>query len=432
MFKILTLLVKIIVVSIAVILTVPNNIHANFISGNAQSLSSYEKLFLEERIWDFLGKVDSYNDFEQENIYSQLQERIADTKPNYDPSSRTYIILHIVFEITSLKINTEYSNIQVLNHVLFSQDFPQIEADSDDNSWEIINKPVKIEKEIIREEYNNNRLNEVDKNVVAGESKWVFDLRIRADLEPIESESVEFIFNQNIDDINLRWRIFLDGVLVWDTNDSKTDNNSLVFENLQGFIIPTTTSYLQLELVPSSIGKDEVWQAINNLFITQTRLKDNTWTISWDTISDRIFNENSKNINIVPVDLQVSLIRKFEKNISTASINITPLKWKNNDNGNDFSPMLTSLDIQVSSFQQEWEISVFNSSWILIWSETISASWDYLIPLTADPISNSWEEYSIVTTAEAVFRLDQDSLGYTAWMYNLESKLEKQILLGQR
>jgi hypothetical protein len=275
-------------------------------------------------------------------------------------------------------------------------------------------------------------LNELDKNIVAGSAKWILQLEVRSNYEGVKSESVEFRFNENIDNIGLVWRLYHDWIFVWESSQSDAKGNVLIIDNLPDFVIGTQTSYVQLEIVTQSIWKEQIWKALSNLRVVSTTFKDNTWAITGDKIWDRVDTENSKSFSIVPADIKVSVESAFERYVSTAQIHITPNVWNNNDQWNIFSTALSSITLEVSSFIAPWNVIIFNSNGTQIWSWNISSSWDTIISFSPDTISNNWETYSISTTARWVFRISQNWITYAAWNKNFESRFTQQLFLGQR
>lgn len=418
------------------------------------TLSQNLKTWLQERLVRFFDRVDTYSAQRQSELYSNVQQKIPSSLSRFEESSNEYQIIKIVdiYVTKKLSLDASITNSQILWHVIFNQALPVIQdsLSEDDNISQEIEIPtetngditkeddeMKNEKdedtdEIFRPDLFTDDLNEIDKNIVAWSAKWVLQLEVRADLEWIKSETVEFRFNKNIDNIGLTGRVYYNWIFKWESSQSDAQGNTLSIKNIEDLIIGTDTGYVQLEIVTQSIWENFVWRAIDDLMVISTRFSENTWIITGDDIRDTVNGQDSRSFNIVPSDISVSLESKLGKNIGTAEIKITPEVWVNNDNGNIFNTFLESITFQVSSFSLPGSISIFNSRGEEIWSWNITSSWNTTIDLIPDNISSSWEIYTITTSAEANFIISQDWFGFSVGGQLIESNLERQILLGQR
>jgi hypothetical protein len=257
-------------------------------------------------------------------------------------------------------------------------------------------------------------------------------IEFRANLEAIETESVEFQFNQNIKWFGISGNLYKNWVFVGTSSQSDVQWNTMSFENLKDLIIDTETTYIQLEIVTEEIWKDKVWKALNNIKILQTVLQNNSGVITGDSLRDSVNTQVSKNFNIVPVDISANVESNFNTDSSISGIRIIPTIDQNNRNWDVFQAQLETLKVQVSWFSTPWSLTIFNGSGDEIWSVSINGSWDYIIPLKPDTISSAWENYRIVTTARWLFILPQDAFTYSAGTDMYTSKWEKQLFLGQR
>jgi len=418
--------------------------NSNFFTNN---LDQSVKLNLENRLNVFLNKVDTYSQITQNNIYRDLENRIDIYKDRYAVNSDTYAILEIVDLIAQHKLDSDiiFTNWEILSHIIFGQDIPhyteqedfdnmnesEMQNDTDDQQDnDIIDENEEFGE--YRADLDTDQLNEVDKNILAGTAKWVMQLEVRANLEWVESKTVEFRFNQNIENIWLVGRLYKNWFFVWESSRSDARWNVITIDNLNNFVIDTDTEYVQLELATQAIWKEEIWKTMSNLQVTRTTFKDNTWVITWDKIWDRVNNQTSKNINIVPADLSVSVKSEFTSDSSTSHIDILPLVWNNNENGNIFSPRLSWITLLVSSLSTPGSVNVLNGNGVEIGSWNINWNGNVFISLSPDSISNSGEEYRIITSAEWNFRISQNGILYTAGSDTYTSKLAKQLFLGQK
>lgn len=405
------------------------------------NISSTSKSLLDSRLSSFLDTVDNYNSAEQIKIYENLQSRIARYESKYSVGSDMYSMLQIIDTIADHKLDSDsiLTNDEILSHIIYWNKFghyaetpvtdtPETEIEIDE---EIDSQEAENQNEY-RSDLDTDELNEVDKNILAGSAKWVLQIEVRANLEGIKSEKVEFRFNENIDNIGLIGKLYHDGILIWESSESDARGTVLTIDNISNFTIGTDTSNVQLELVTKAIGKELVWRTLENIRVVSTTFKDNTWVITGDKVWDRTDNQNSKNFSIVPADILVSTEIEFEKYVSTANIKIIPSVGNNNENGSIFSTSLESITLQVSSFSQAWSVSIFNSNGVQIWTGNITSAWKTTIAVDSDKISSSGEVYRISTTAEGIFIISQDGIWYSAGGETYVSKLAKQIYLGQR
>lgn len=397
------------------------------------TLTSVEKQAIEKRLDVFLMKVDSFDTERQIEVYQTLQSKIWDIQARYQADSKQAVILWAIDDIAIHKIENQwkYTNEDILEHVFYNKQLQTVNTQSDEN--EGISEETEPEEETPKVVYNYTQdLNEYEKDILAGDSLWVVSYGVRANLESIDVETLEFTFNQNVDNIGLEGSLYLNGVFIGKSLSSDISGTKMSFENLTNLIIPEKTAYLQLELFPEIIWKDRLGEYKSDLKIINVSLTDAKGVTTWDTVWNKSFSEDTKAFNIVPVKLFATVESEFEKNKSTAKLRITPDEGENNENWNDFNASLEEIDIKVTSFDVAGDVFVYNSQWVLLWSININSSWTYTIPLTSDLISSRWESYSIETTLEGVLHIPQDGIRYSAGSYNIETKLGKNLFLGQR
>jgi len=371
---------------------------------------------VEQRLERFFDTVESYSETRQERVYNILDERIEKIINKYNDGTPQKAVL----DILQISDGTDYHIPEEI------EETPVIESPV----WE---ESVKEEKkEIYRADLDSDNLNEFDKDILAGLSAWVLSLRVRANLEPIETERVEVTFNQDIDNIGLKWNLYHDWELVWQASSSDVRDSMMIFDNMTNLTIWETTSYLQLEIVTETIWRDKLGQARDNIMVTRVSLQENKWTITWDNVWNKTYRETSRAFSIVPVKISTSVESEFEKNKSTSRVKISANAWSNNDNGNGFSGRLTGITVEVSAFDSAWEISVLNGNGTRIWSANIIWSGEIMINLIPDSISSRWEVYELITDSEAIFRIPQDGIIYSAGSDAFTSNLDSQIFLGQR
>jgi len=398
------------------------------------NLTDSQSQKIEQRLEIFFNKVEALSEERQANIYTTLQERIEKIINKYKDGTPQRAVLDIlsisVDHMSEKDIST--SPQKVLGHVIYGTDYHIVETIS---SEEVESEDEIIEEEseeIYRADLFTEELNEYDKDILAGTSAGIMSLRVRANLEPIETERVEISFNQDVDNIGLRWNLYHQWILVWHASASDVKNDIMIFDNITKLTIGETTSYLQLEIVTESIGLDTLWEAKNNVNIVRVSLQENKWTITWDNVWNKTYTETSRAFSIVPVKLTADLSSEFGKNISTSQIRLEADAGDNNDNGDWFSGKLTGIKVQVSGFDTAWDISVYNENGALIWSASISWSGDITISLNPDTISSRGETYKIITNAEAIFRIPQDGIIYSAGNNSFTTNLENEVFLGQR
>jgi len=408
------------------------------------------KVSVENRLIVFLDRVDRFDKQVQDDTYRELQNKIGILQWNYAVNSEIYTLLEIIDLIAEHKLDSQsiLTNDQILSHILFWEDIPHYntkqqdetarepeenkssqDTDTTDNS-DTNNTPESAAE--YRADLDTEDLNELEKNILAGTAKWVLHLEVRANLEWVESETVEFRFNQDIENIGLIGRLYKNWFFVWESSQSDARWNTLTIDNLEDFIIDTETGYIQLELVTAGIWEEQIGKEIRDARVVSTTFRDNTWVITWDTLRDRVNRENSQNFSIVPADISVSLESEINRNSSTANIRIIPLVWNNNENGSIFSPRLSGITLQVSSLSNPGIVHIFNGNGLELASANISWNGDIFIALSPDSISSSGEQYRITSSAEWNFRISQDGFQYTAWNNIFTSRLQQQIFLGQR
>lgn len=416
---------------------------AHEVTNTYSSINVATKIQLEKRLGSFLDTIGKYEEDKQTTAYQALQNKIDLYESRFDVDSEIYTVFQMIDLIAEHKLDTQsiLSDSQILSHVIYGNDFPHYAITSVIDEQETETQENTDSEEIedgtivsweYRADLDTEDLNELDKNILAGTSKGILNLRVRANLEGITSETVEFRFNENIDNIGLIGKLYHDGILIWESSESDARGTVLTIDNITNFTIGTETSNVQLELVTKAIGKELVWSTLENIRVVSTTFKDNTGVITGDKVWDRTDNQNSKNFSIVPADILVSTEIEFEKYVSTANIKIIPSVGNNNENGSVFSTSLESITLQVSSFSQAWTVSIFNTNGVEVWTGTISSAWNTTIAVNSDNISSSGELYRISTTAEGTFIISQDGIWYSAGGETYASKLEKQILLGQR
>ncbi len=424
-----------------------SQVQANNTTNMYTNISVSTKAKVEKRLANFLRTIGKYDEEKQTQAYETLQNKIDLYESQFDVNSEIYSVFEMIDLIAEHKLDTQsiLSDSQILSHVIYWNDFPhyntapvdenpnkETETDPDSDMDDTSNSNNTQLQNEYRADLDTEDLNEVDKNILAWSAKWILNLRVRANLEDIKSETVEFRFNENIDNIGLVGRLYHDGILVWESSQSDARGTVLTIDNIHDFIIGTQTSNIQLELVTQTIGKEEIWKTLSNVRVVSTTFKNNTWTITGDSISDRTYNQESRNFNIVPADVVVSSEIEFEKYVSTANIIITPSVGNNNDNGNIFSTVLESITFQISSLSESGTITIFNSNGVQIGSGAVNSAWNITIDVDSDTISSSGETYRISTTAKGTFIISQDWISYSAGNNTYTSNLESQIFLGQR
>lgn len=429
----------------AIVLSTLWHVQAHEATNTYSNINSSTKVMIENRLAGFLNTIGKYDEDKQTQAYQTLQNKIDLYESRFDINSEIYSVFEMIDLVAEHKLDTQsiLSDSQILSHVIYWNDFPHYnttpinedsreETDTESEQEDTSNSDNVESQEGYRADLDTDDLNEVDKNILAGTAKWILQLEVRANLEGIKSETVEFRFNKNIDNIGLVWRLYHNWIFVWESSQSDARGTVLTIDNLDNFIIGTQTSYVQLEIATQAIWKEEIWEALENIRVVSTTFSDNTWVITGDKIWDRVNTTVSKNFNIVPADVIASVESEFEKNISKSEIRISPQVGTNNNNGDTYSVALDALTIKVSSFKNAWDLKVFNSRWTQVGSTTINSSWDIMIPINSDTISSWGETYRITTTAEALFRISQDWITYSAGSETYSSHLESQLLLGQR
>ncbi len=412
----------------------------------SNNLSPEQEQAVEKRLWVFFNAVEKYSIERQTQIYTILDERLEKYVGRYAVDSVNYSIIDILTQaVEHKKMDIASPAKDILSHVIYGTNYHIVVEPEVETIEEIIITEKEIiveEKEVIyRADLDTENLNEYDKNILAWTAGWIMSVRIRADREPIETETVEIGFNQDIDNIWLRANLYHDGILIAESSKSDADGISITFENLKWFIIGETTSFLQIEILPEIIWRDHIWEIREGLVVTGVSLRDNTWTISGRHVWTQRYTDFSPEFNIVPLALETKIESQFEKDKSIALLHISTDAWENNDNGNGFSPELTGINIEFTSIQKEWDITVFNGNGEIIWFSVtrrdprevsiLTGPRSVFIPLD-DSISNKGEVYEIVTNAEGIFRIPQDGIRYSTGRQGFETNLEKELFLGER
>ncbi len=410
------------------------------------NLNVETKIKLENTLNSFFQKTDAYEENIKKSLYKNIKERVLFYKTKYNKNTESYSVLQILDTLAHHKLDKEsiLTNAQILKHILYwiqIQHYSKSEVitpveENNGQAWEDDTQENTDNSNsnnlIYKADLNTDALNELDKNILAGTAKWVIQLEIKANLENIKTETVQFNFNQNIEWIGISGNLYKNWVLVWTASQWNVRWNTLRFNNIADLIIDTKTTYVQLEIVTEAIGQDQVWKAQNNLKVTSTIFQDNTGVITGDTIWDITNTQISKNFNIVPVDLEGSLDSNFNVDSAISSINITPKVLQNNKDWDIFQAQLNKITVQVSWFFSSGTISVFNGNGDEIWNTNITWNGNFTIPLSPDFISLEWENYRIVTSARWSFILSQDAFTYSAGGDIYTSRWDKQIILGQR
>lgn len=422
--------VKYIIIALIFFINTYLNVFSHQKNNVIDVFSNQEKQLIENKLELFLNKVDSFNQDQQFIVYEEIQNKISSIQWKYEVGSKGFILLDLIIHIVEHKIDNieKWNNYQILEHTLYGVEY-KVEDLEEEGSIII---PETIEEKPLQEYNYSQELNEYEKTILAGEKKWIVSYRVRANLETIDVEIVEFSFNQDIDDIGMKAYLYLNGDFIWEANSHDISNSKISFQGLDNLIIPTKTSYLQLELLPDSIWKDFLWTVKSDVVVTWVKLLNGKGWITGDNITTRTYDEDSRAFNIVPVKLSLNVGAWFEKNKSSAELKITPHRGKNNNNGADFNAYINEIDVIVSSLDVSWEISVFNSQGVLIWNTTVNSSGKTTITLTPDVISSRWEVYRLETSIEWNFYLPQDGIRYSAGSYSIEIKNGQELYLGQR
>ena len=392
----------------------------------------------------FFQKVEGYDETKQTNIYSTLDQRIWAIIGSYEIWSPQRAVLDIldlsVDHMSEKDENTSVSD--VLRHVIYGTEYhileeikiiiPPVETTNPEPSDEELETEEVEDTRVYRADLDTENLNEFDKDILAGTAAGVMSLRVRANLEPIETERVEIMFNQDVDNIGLRWNLYQNGLLVWEVSSSDVDGSVIIFDNMTNLTIEEQTTYLQLEIITETIGKDKLWQVRENINVTRVSLQENRWTITWDKLWNKTYREVSRAFSIVPVKITANTQSEFGKNISTSRLSISADAGNNNDNGSGFSGRLEGIKIQVSAFDRAWDISVFNWNGVRIGWANITWSGEITIALDSDSISSRGESYEIITNAGAIFRIPHDGIIYSAGNQRFTSNLDAQVFLGNK
>ena len=392
----------------------------------------------------FFQKVEGYDETKQTNIYSTLNQRIWAIIARYEIWSPQRAVLDIldlsVDHMSEKDENTSVSD--VLRHVIYGTEYhileeikviiPPVEDNNPEPSDEEVETEEVEDTRVYRADLDTKNLNEFDKDILAGTAAWVMSLRVRANLEPIETERVEITFNQDVDNIGLSGNLYHDGVLVGHASKSDVRDSVMIFDNMTDLTIEEQTTYLQLEIITETIWKEYIWQARDNIAITRVSLQENKWTITWDNLWNKTYRETSRSFSIVPVKITANAQSEFGKNSSISRVRIRADADNNNDNGSGFSGRLTGIKIEVSAFDRAWDVSVFNWNGVRIGWANISWSGEITIALDSDSISSRGESYEIITNAEAIFRIPHDGIIYSAGNQTFTSNLDAQVFLGNR
>ena len=270
--------------------------------------------------------------------------------------------------------------------------------------------------------------NEFDKLALAGDMVVLGSVDVRADNEEVEVETVVFNITGATGDLAntvSSATLLLDGVAVNSTftnSNSDITNTSITFEDIDGLVIPETTSELALQLNTANIGEDFVGEAQAAISIDSVVLSDANGVDSGkdldDTADIAVYNNGGETevvTSIVPAVVTPTVASTFGTDDQTAELRLVVDGGDNTStNGDAVQAELVSLTFEVSSQTTAGSITVFNSNGTEVGTLATTAVGTNVVTISpVDSIGNEDETYRIETTAEAIVRVAKTGVAYT-------------------
>ena len=290
--------------------------------------------------------------------------------------------------------------------------------------------------------------NEFDKLALAGDMVVLGSVDVRADNEEVEVEEVVFTlagFNADLANSLTSATLLLDGVAM---NSTFTNANSdidpvagtITFEDVDGLIIPESTSELALQLNTANIGEDFVGAVQTGLRIDNVVLREATGVDSGKdlTVTDvAVYTDGGlteSTTDIVTAIVTPTVASTFGTDDQTAELRLVVDGGDNTKaNGDAVQADLTGLTFEVSSFTgAAGAITVFNSNGTNVGTVAVAADGTFTVAVSpSDSIGNEDETYRIETSAEAIIRLSKTGVAYDVDGTALSTQLENTLELGQ-
>jgi hypothetical protein len=205
---------------------------------------------------------------------------------------------------------------------------------------------------------------------------------------------------------------------------------------MNGLIIPTKTTELELRINTANVGKDETGINISGLVIASVVLSDAEGVDSGKSTVDADETANSKTTDIVSAIVTPAVTNEFGGNDKTAEIRLVVDGGLNSTaDGDAVQAELTALTLEVDGGTLAGQtVSIRNSN-----GDTVGTGSGYTtettvtIPVASDPIGNDNEVYQIIITGgEAIFRLAKEGVTYSInGAGSVTTKLENTLDLGE-
>jgi len=278
---------------------------------------------------------------------------------------------------------------------------------------------------------------------------------VRADNEEVEVETVVFTIAgaTGLANTVVNATLLLDGAEIGATGtnaNSDITDTTITFEDLEGLVLPETTSELALRLNTANIGEDFVGVVQTGLTITGVSMADATGVDSGKDLAPgdiaAFTTDTPTDLDIVTAIVTPTVASTFGTDDQTAELRLVVDGGDNTKaNGDAVQADLIGLTFEVSSFTDNVAvtetITLFNSNGDNVGSVDISAgdgtytigtdSAGTVVSAFTDSIGNEDETYRLETNGEAIIRLAKDGVVYDVDGTDLSTKLENTLEVGQ-
>jgi len=422
-------------------------VHADIqddISDLAMKLSQLKK-------WEkYITAIDMLIEKKKENkiFLNKLTQRLSflDTKLQLKTDSRSED-LKILLNYLILKTSFALIALEKADEVIISDDEIQ-------ENEEIIEEKKSITYPGFSDTYN-----EYDKTILWWEEAYVYKQSFTSLYEATEVWKVIFYitwpgisnFSESIEKASL----YIEWSNIDTVSSSKIDIISstqakITFDNLDNFVITQNIRQVRLKVTSSTIGYQQVWKTLKDMYITKVWFDDIIWLSSGNNVNSYTVTKPWELFSIVPGALDLTVEKNLSSNIP--EINIKGLFWNNLNEGSYSSPVIELSKLKFLTLGSDNHAGTIyklsnkdSSSDYIIWVETNGIlEFDFSAMSSSNKtINNSsrWEDYRIFidgTNPDTTLILDllkswiiYDVIGVD-WSDNINLNLSSDLSLGSK
>lgn len=195
-----------------------------------------------------------------------------------------------------------------------------------------------------------NEDNAKEKSILAGTSKKVFSVDVKATNEDVSVwEVIVNITATKLNESVKSAKLYLwDEVVATTTKISATD---IKFQNLSNVVIPQTATELVLEIETNEMWYEKIWKVERDAIVTNIKLNDLEWVNTWKpvtAINQAIAATETSTFDIVPATVTATLGADSSETLSQIKFAID--KWNNKDaQWNNLNVYVTDLTAELIS-----------------------------------------------------------------------------------